>query len=189
MKKHKRAIPQVPLTWRLTEQVAEERFCVGDIPVLYVRGVYPVLIREDAPDGGILTATEEVAHRFNDGYQQAVEAFVYRGLDIAGPRIMASYAAMGAEAAHRFQRREWRCTMTAVVLDGDALGEAPVNPAQKEDMACLLHVKIQKSFGLRRKGHGDIHSVCEHWWQFPQGVLLNCESKYKDISKKVAKNY
>ncbi len=187
MKKKEKRIPQTLLSWRLAEQVVEERYCMENMPVLYVRGVYPVLVREDVPDEGTFTATSEAVQRFNDCYQQAAEAFVCRGSDMAGPRIMAAYTAMGDEAAHRFLRREWRCIMTAEMISKETLDGASLNRQasswEKEEGACLLRVKIQKSFGLRRKSHGDIHTVCEHRWQFPWGILLNCEGKYKKITK------
>lgn len=173
--------------WLLSEQVMEERFCLDGMPVLYVRCVYPMLSQAEGREGCRIAATVQGAEQFNEGYSQGARTFVCRGLALAKPRITALYEAMGDRAVHGFLRREWCCSMRAEMQG--TTDEAGVSEETQAGTACLLRVKIQRSFGLRRKSHGEVTFICEHLWQFPRGILLRREPKYERTIKKVAKNY
>lgn len=176
MKKREKHIFSTPQPWQLSEQMAEERLCIGDFPLLYVRAMYPVLIPSQEAEAS-LWATTEAAERFNDCYCRGAQAFAAQGVVTGEPHIRAAFDAAGAEAPHRVMRREWRCRMAAEVIPAEKAGKFQVR------------VEIQKSFGLRKKQPAMVQKVCEHLWCFPEGFLEDSETKSKRSFKKVAKNY
>ena len=93
------------------ETLTEHRLTrVGTCAVLDVTVIYPHIL-DDSP----------AVTRFNDTYRAMAEAFLAWSETVPAEEARAAFAAMGASAPYRFDRRILTCTMTASADAPDCL--------------------------------------------------------------------
>lgn len=184
------------MCWSVRCFTAERRFRVASCPILSVKAVYPQLVMSDASEQAELWATEAAAERFNQCYEQAAEAFVTCGVERLGPKVAEEYATQ-PDARYTFARRELVCTMTVEIVnetETKQLRQKKAEAKEEPDLSvvpCLLSVKIEKSYGMRRKNERETTLVGHHVWRFPKGILWPSHrgEKTKEYHKKIRKNY
>lgn len=84
---------------------------VGNCVILEVTAAYPHIPDADSP----------AVTRFNDTYRAMAEAFLGWSETVPAEEARAAFAAMGASAPYRFDRRILTCTMTASAKAPDRL--------------------------------------------------------------------
>lgn len=104
-------------TWPLTHNRLHRVFRVGASPVLEVTVTYPAL--SPAEDGIGTEALRSAVHRFNRAYQQMADTWLAWTQEAPLETAMAAFAAAGAAAAYRFDRRVLVCDMLAAYAPAD----------------------------------------------------------------------
>ena len=135
-----------PIT--VTEITRHRLIRQGAVPVLEVTVCYPCLTREGEAAGAILY--------FNQAYEDVAEAFMLWAERVVGTEAAEAYAAMGASAAYRFDRRLLVCSMRAEI---------------RPDPADGLAVRRAVTYSSRRGTVGRNSRYGEDLWRLPSLTL------------------
>ena len=142
---HAHPLP-VPMT--VTEITRHRLIRKGAVPILEVTVSYPRLEMEGETAGSVL--------RFNQAYEAMTEAFMDWADGVLAKEAAEAYAAMGASAAYRFDRRLLVCSMRAEV---------------RPDPADGLAVRRAVTYSSRRGTVGRNSRYGEDIWRLPSLTL------------------
>ena len=140
------------------DEITERRLHrVGTCPVLEVCVIYPCLRVTEGQEGGIAPIDAE---RFNRAYSRMAEAFFAWAEGDPARAAAEAFAAMGAGAAYRFDRRLLLCKMTVAGVrrtPSDAVG--------------YLRVTRQASVGTRSTSDLEKIILHEDIWRIPSMTI------------------
>lgn len=140
-------------------------FRVGACPVLEVSVTYPRL------DADSIAAASSVA-RFNETYRAMAEAFLAWAESAPAEEAKAAFAAMGASAPYRFDRRALTCDVTAIWHGSARAVKGRDGEAEGEEGCTVLTVTRTARLTSRHGEVGERSLTAVDEWRWPELTLL-----------------